>query len=247
MIRSCGDAREAHHPNELDGLVGPEQETWFVANHWGRHQPATQEGRIVDYETYQSEHPATSSHDGNRAGCGPSVEVVDECVCRLERLTRHVDGFLGRQLAKIDEACGDLTEQAGDYAALEQKARELRDQQILWEQSKQQQKERIAEEVEMLTAAWDRIEADRRMSLADADSRPAAQSDVVVAAVPVASGEAMSEQQSPNLPDPGVSNANLSNPADYFDFDSAAAGRSAALQFQQIKREIRQHARRGPS
>jgi len=200
----------------------------------------------VEYETHQSEHLATSSQ-GGRSDCnGPPADVVDECVRRLEQLTRHVDDFLGRQLTIIDQACGDLTEQAGDHAAVEEMSRELRNQQVLWEHSKQQQKERIAEEVEMLTAAWDRIEAERRTLLADDGNRPPAQS-AVVASVPVAPGEPVSEPQHPNMSDQRLSDPNLSIPADYFDFESDDTGRSAALQFQQIKREIRQHARRGPS
>ncbi len=200
----------------------------------------------MEYETHQAEHVATPASDGSGLRCGPPANIVDECVCRLERLTQHVDDFLGRQMAEIDRACGDLAEQAGDRAAVDEMSRELRKQQALWEQSRQQQKERIAEEVDMLTAAWDRIEAERRRSLADDGSRPTAPSDAI-ASTSATSGAPMPEPQDPNMANPGSSSPNLSAPVDYFDFDSAVTGRSAALQFQQIKREIRQHARRGPS
>lgn len=162
------------------------------------------------------------------AGCEPAGEILSQCAGRLEALVRRCQAFLVRQFGRIDEVTHRLERTAERQAAISQ---ELQRQQVLWEQTRQKQAEQIAEEVEMLSSAWDRIEEDRRSLLASEASLPpregAGTPDVVPAQLfPLSSG-------------PG--------PEPFLSFESSGTGRSAVLQFQQIRREIRQHARRNPS
>ncbi|MGE0374764.1 MAG: hypothetical protein AB7Q45_05065 [Planctomycetaceae bacterium] len=180
--------------------------------------------------THHPERSATSSSDDRRAAGGPSPQIVEECSQRLAQLAERVQTFLDSQCRRIEQACENVQQQASDHAAWEQMAHELRQQKALWEKSKQQQTERIAEELNFLAAAWDRIEAERRhLPTNDGVDPPAMPAPAAAPVPPIA------EQPNP------VNSANL------FDLPVAASGRSAALQFQQIKREIRQHARRSPS
>lgn len=169
---------------------------------------------------------AASSVEQNGSG-GATDKHVEICARRLTALARRIDEFVGAQLKKIETAYTRLEREAANYARLEQKSQELRQQQIEWEQKRADQAARIAEELEILTLAWDRIEAERRTLLsADIDSPPAKPE----------------EAESP--PTPPMPESAMPAPLSFFDFESSTTGRSAALQFQQIKREIRQHARR---
>ena len=167
-----------------------------------------------------------------RAG-GPTTQDVDACVHQLAALARRVEEFVAGHLKKIELAYNRLEREAANYAQWEQKSRELRQQQADWEQKQAEQAQRVAEELETLTMAWDRLEAERRSLLADDDGRPRSE-NVTTAAPP---------REQP-LPIPSASDPPPPAPLNFFDFEAGVTGRSAALQFQQIKREIRQHARR---
>lgn len=173
-----------------------------------------------------------SSSDGDSGMGEPGPDVLDECGRRLARLADRVHHFLDLQCRTIEEICQNVRQQAEEQSAWEHMARELRQQEALWEQSKQQQAERIADELKFLSAAWDRIEAERRTLLMN--------DGIVAAALPPVISTAASPPATEELPGPPAA-INL------FDMPSTVSGRSAALQFQQIKREIRQHARRSPS
>lgn len=180
----------------------------------------------MEQMTGQPESQATTSAGEHSAPRTLSAEQVYACGRRLALLARKIDKFHGVQLQELERTWSELQRQAESHAAWEQMSRDLHQEQTEWEQKKAEQAERIAEELEFLAAAWDRIEAERRALLTRESDIPAA--EPVVAAAPLTAPAVVAPPAPLNLTD----------------FDSVATGRSAALQFQQIKREIRQHARR---
>ncbi|MBX3439410.1 MAG: hypothetical protein KF861_18120 [Planctomycetaceae bacterium] len=160
----------------------------------------------------------------------PRADVVDACAQRLERLARRVDAFLDDQWNVIQQVCEELERDAEDQTAWEQQASEFRQQHAEWEESKLQQSERIAEELRALSTAWDQVESERRTLLSDAANFTSEFSTEAAEAI----------EPIPACTDP-------MNPANLFEIVTSSSSRSAALQFQQLKREIRQHARRNPS
>jgi hypothetical protein len=172
-------------------------------------------------------------HSAERQPTSPAVGVVpgrlsaaDAAACgqRLEALALRIAEFMRKQIAQLEELDCDFAGTAADHAAWEEMVRELRQQRLQWEQEKAGQAETIAAEARMLTAAWDEIEVQRRRLLSDEST----------AAAPESVAESPSAQSRPETP-------SLTN---LFDCGVLGSGHSAALQFHQIKREIRQHARR---
>jgi hypothetical protein len=155
----------------------------------------------------------------------PSAAEATACAQRLEALAGRFVAFLRNQIAQLEELGCDFAGTAADQAACEQMVRELQQQRLQWEQEKRAQAEKIAAETRMLTAAWDEIEAERRRLLTDEST--AASSESAVESAPAAP----SAPETPSL-------------GHLFDCGVLGSGHSAALQFHQIKREIRQHARR---
>ncbi len=153
-----------------------------------------------------------------------SVVDVERSAERLASVTGRLMTFLQTNIDQLQDVAEELAHSAQRCAEMEEAARDLESRRVGWEREQKLEAERIAEETRLLMNAWDQIEAERRERLTAncAETGLASERPEVTPA------------QSPR---------SLSD-TDLFDLGVPRSSQQAAMQFQQIKREINNHARR---
>ncbi len=152
---------------------------------------------------------------------GPDFDSVR----RLEAVVADVHQFLDSQLDRLEQErleCRHLLER---QAAIEQTYDQLKRQQQEWKQHREEEVRRIEQETTALLQAWERLEEEQRRIRLMGQGVPS----------PVATQSAATPAS------PGVARPASQDLIDAVHFPTYEP---AAVQFQQLRREIRQHARR---
>jgi hypothetical protein len=148
-----------------------------------------------------------------------------ECVARLDELVTKCVSFLQGQMQRLDQEYQDLdglqSTPSEDGRAFE----DLSEQQAAWERRQAEEESRINEQLECLTQAWNLLEDEQRRQMTEG---PAPHTAGALQPTPFDNAQA-------NTASTGV---------DLIDAPCDLSSSAAEIQFQKLKREIRQHTRR---
>lgn len=186
--------------------------------------------------------PAEEGDCGNRAdapdagGSECRAETVLQAR-RLRAIADRMEDFLLGQILRLEtamQACS-LPEDSTHRGI----SGELQEERARWEAERQHELQRLQEETDRLTEAWERVEAEQRRLLGERESMRA-QSRV---ARSHALGSAL-----PGDPEEALAACGRYRPGEaaretVLD-DEPLTAEMAAMQFQQLRREIQKHARR---
>lgn len=159
-----------------------------------------------------------------------------ECAHRLESLVRRASTFIAQQLGQLD----DLALQMAAELRTSPCAEGVTDRdQAEWLRQKAEDERRIEEQLDHLASAWKDLESEQRrlMTLDRAPHQPSFQS---APAMVSQASEAESEPALATGPQPDAAPRSR----DLIDATAPQDAAAAALQFQKLKREIRQQTRR---
>ncbi len=153
-----------------------------------------------------------------------SIRDVARSTERLTSVTSRLMTFLHSSIDQLRNVATEMSLSVHHQAALDEAARDHEARRADWDRQQELEAERIAEETRLLLDAWDQIEAERREMLT---------AKCVGEGLGTDPPEAMLPQTPRSLSD-----------TDLFDLGVPRSSQQAAMQFQQIKREISNHARR---
>lgn len=153
---------------------------------------------------------------------------VEECSARLAALTARMSTFLKAQIDSLQAAAKEVESASELQAKYEAMTLELAEQQQEWERHKEAEALRMAADARLLSEAWDEIENERRERLSQGS--PAGGHQV--------------EYSMPEVSDPAPPTSQSMSDTALFDLGMPKSAQPSSVQFQQLKREIRQHARR---
>lgn len=151
-----------------------------------------------------------------------------DCALRLESLVRRTSTFVTEQLGQLNELGGQLADHARPQPATDHGNAQ-------WTQQKATDQRRIEEQLDHLAQAWKELESEqRRLMMQERSDRPGVNEpsdpETTVHAEP---------PPTPTAPVPDRRSLDL------IDAAAPADAAASALQFQKLKREIRQQSRRG--
>jgi hypothetical protein len=165
----------------------------------------------------------------------PSSAQLSQCVRRLESLVRRTSAFVSQQLGQLDDIGLQF---AADLQAMGT-ACEAHNPDPEWLRHKADDERRIEEQLEHLAMAWKELESEQRRLLMMHRNTPGAAMETAAAVI---DGSSATEDFESPLPVPAAAAAH--RPRDLIDETAPQDAAAAALQFQKLKREIRQQARR---
>ena len=156
--------------------------------------------------------------------------AVENCADRLSRLTERMVSFLQTHLSRLQDAALAMDAFSQQMAEFEVKSEEFHQRQADWEQQKERENTQMAEDARLLSQAWDRIEMERRENLTMGSAI-----EMSVMDAPVNQTVSLREEKpaQPSLTD-----------TDLFDLGIPTLTQTPAMEFQQLRREIRQHSQR---
>ena len=162
-----------------------------------------------------------------------NAEEVAAVADRFQKLATRIEAFLSSQLRRIDEAL-QLSESKYVFdATAKRAANELEEERQRWEQQRQKECEQVRQQQQLLVDAWENLEAEQRQLLFARNSMKISDDgdahDVAVKQAPLSHATAVAED------DLNRSQAQGDN----------SSAEPTSVQFQQLKREIRRHVRRG--
>ncbi|MCA9076843.1 MAG: hypothetical protein KDA93_17585 [Planctomycetaceae bacterium] len=161
-------------------------------------------------------------------------QQVEECAIRLVTLSERLSRFLSGHVERLQEAAREIKSAAQLQAKYEAMTAEFTKKQQEWERHREAESQRMAADARLLSDAWDQIENERRERLSHGHTH-----DMPSAGY---STPEVSHQETQASPAPQT-NHSLSDTA-LFDMGVPKSAQPSTVQFQQLKREIRQHARR---
>lgn len=159
-------------------------------------------------------------------------DPLADCARRLESLVRRTSAFVAHQLGQLDDIGLQMAVEARQSATTDADESALESR---WTQQKTEEQERIEEQLEHLAKAWKELESEQRRLLTLERSPQAAGFDPMTAALPDSAPEGGTDAIEP-VP--------ARRSRDLIDASAPQDAAAAALQFQKLKREIRQQSRR---
>ncbi len=182
----------------------------------------------MDQSPEQFEPPSIS--EGPVAERHVDAPDVKRCADRLSVVSERMQFFLHTQIDTLQNVAHHMDAAAQQISEYETKSLELEQRQAQWEQQKERETKRMAEDARLLSQAWDHIEEERRECLATGSGieLPLIESPASAESVPQVSEQAPASHTDTDL----------------FDLGVPMSTQTPAVQFQQMKREISQHARR---
>ena len=156
--------------------------------------------------------------------CATTDIDLTDYVTRLDELVTRCVSFLQEQLQQLDQEYKSWDESPGVNGG-GQGIEDLTEQQAAWERRRAEEESRINEQLDCLTQAWSALEEEQRRQMTEGP--------------PVHSGGAVPADP----PDHGTSSM-ASIPVDLIDAPCDLSSSAAEIQFQKLKREIRQHTKR---
>ena len=157
---------------------------------------------------------------------------------RLLAVTTRVEGFLLRQVQRLESLLADCPAAGGQDLDADQLAAGLCEERRQWEDLRQQQARRLEAEAARLVEAWQRLEAEQRRLLAQRESLPPAL-ETLPGARPGRSALGMDYDRIRRSSEQGESPRGAEVALD----DEPLSPELAVMQFQQLRREILRHRR----
>lgn len=170
-----------------------------------------------------------------------SDEFTSSGARRLQVVVDRVETFLAAQLDRLERVLEQCEHGAAEQETADRLRRELQEQRRQWEQERLEEMGKIKQAGAQLTEAWDRLEAEQRRLLAERESLRSAPGGGHAQAAGPADGTAM-PTESPGATARGNPPPNGPGRSEGTAQD-AVSPEAARLQFQQLKREVRRHAR----
>jgi hypothetical protein len=168
------------------------------------------------------------------ASTSPSAQL-SQCARRLEALVRRTSTFVAQQLGQLDDIGLQLAADVREFGDVSGE----QDQDAEWLQQKADDERRIDEQLEHLARAWKELESEQRRLLMLQRSAPGETLESPAAGFDSPSATGVFESPLP-VPETRVPQRSR----DLIDETAPQDAAAAALQFQKLKREIRQQARR---
>lgn len=165
-----------------------------------------------------------------------TTDQLSQSARRLEALVRRTAAFVTQQLGQLDDIGLQIAAEARERTALDADPAEHDSE---WIRQKADDEQRIEEQLEHLAKAWKELESEQRrlMMLERGTSGPATEN----------AATSMDEPATAGLPEPpsAVQETLVRHRSrDLIDESAPQDAAAATLQFQKLKREIRQQARR---
>jgi hypothetical protein len=173
------------------------------------------------------------------------VAQVLESARRVERVSGEISEFVAARFEALEQALyrqrNDLAARASCQADSEQFAR----QRAQWEREQREALEKLEAEHARLTEAWGRLEAEQRKLLTDraACERGAARTSSAPAAGHVGAEVALPSPHTAASQPPAAPATIVPDQASNQELERAVR-ESVLMQFQQLKNDVRSHARR---
>jgi hypothetical protein len=165
---------------------------------------------------------------------GNYVPKLHQNAEKLRNVAQQVESFLVRQIDRLQRELEEA-ESLGDREELERMAEEFRQMQQKWDLERQQERSRLQEDSERLAEAWQRLEAEQR--------------EVLKYRVPnnklagLGSGRASVRSAGPLAPAHPMAVAPALNGSSVGMAVATPLSHKNQLQFQQLRREMMEHAR----
>ena len=155
-------------------------------------------------------------------------------VRQLERITKRIEEFLSQHVQRLADVLDRCSESLAQEEVVHRLMDDLQHQKKQWELERQTEALQIEQEHARLIAAWEQLEAEERRLAAQSESLRLDRSAGVVVQPPAErpGGESPSGSR-------GQGNQNRS-----FVVENPIEAATSRRQFEQLKREIRNHARR---
>lgn len=163
----------------------------------------------------------------------PASAKVVELARRIEQISREVNEFLMARFEALEHALGRRHTDGAQRESSQRDTEALSQQRAQWEQEKRADVKKLEADRVSLAEAWERMEAEQRKLLID---RAACERVPAMAETPGTNGNATAEV---------APVASQVVPAKSVNEDLEKAVRESVLmQFQQLKNDVRSHARR---
>lgn len=177
-------------------------------------------------DSFHRSDQAAAASSARTPGAGVVAEAssrtdVADCAVRLESLVTKCVSFLQSRIRRLEDAYAEFDQRPAAPAGPEEQQAVLSEQQAAWDRKRAAEADRINEQLEHLSKAWSLLENEQRRQATEGTT---------------ASAPAFAQQGSPTPP--------ASSQLDLVETPGDLSSSSAAIQFQKLKREIRQHARR---
>jgi hypothetical protein len=157
---------------------------------------------------------------------------------QLQQIAAQIQSFLSRQIDRLEQEISTCAPATEEHAELEAMLNEFRQERADWEQEKLQEQRRIHEDSQRLIEAWQRLEAEQRELLKQRALKKTMTNSTTASMQNVSTTPASSRQEPVTT---GISSVASPGPT------ASATGISHRnqLQFQQLRREMLEHARQG--
>jgi hypothetical protein len=174
--------------------------------------------------------PAFGSQLAEGATGGDYVPKLRHKAEKLRNVAEQVEAFLMRQIDRLQREL-EQAETLGDRYELERMTEEFQQMREKWDSERQQERNRLLEDSQRLVEAWQRLEAEQRELL---------KYRLPNKLVGLSASRAVACSSGPLSPMPttGTDNSRLVGSG-----VSAPAAHKNQLQFQQLRREMMEHAR----
>jgi hypothetical protein len=149
---------------------------------------------------------------------------------KLRNVAEQVEAFLMRQIDRLQREL-EQAETLGDRYEIERMTEEFQQMREKWDSERQQERNRLLEDSQRLVEAWQRLEAEQRELL---------KYRLPNKLVGLSAGRAVACTSGPLSPMP---TAGAENPRLVASGVAAPAAHKNQLQFQQLRREMMEHAR----
>lgn len=163
------------------------------------------------------------------------VEIADR-EKRLRQLIQRCETFCRLQFERLEECYRDLEQQA---VVSEPPDEQFRLEQEVWRRQRAEEETRIEDQLNQLTAAWAEVEAEQRRLLTQVPATTPVEAPTSRFAT-ISVEDHVETHQAGSRPVNRAGSADL----DLIDEPRRQSPGSAAIQFQKLKREIRQHTQR---
>jgi hypothetical protein len=187
----------------------------------------TPEALLRDPATSQYRQPSDMSAGGEFV---PKLQVNAE---KLRNVAQQVEAFLMRQIDRLQREL-QMAEGSGDRYEIEQMSEEFELMREKWDSERQQERTRLQEDSDRLAEAWQRLEAEQREMLKY--RVPNKMAGLSGSRTVVRSSGPLSPIPSPAPAEPSMVRGTSGTIA-------TAAAHKNQLQFQQLRREMMEHAR----
>jgi hypothetical protein len=167
---------------------------------------------------------------------GPATEYVPKLQQNAEKLrhvAQQVESFLMRQIDRLQRELQQV-ESPDDRYELERLSEEFEQMRDKWDAERQLERSRIQEDSSRLVEAWQRLEAEQRELLKYRTPNKIAG---------LSTGRSAVRSGSPLSPVPASSSKETSMVGATMGSPATAASHRNQLQFQQLRREMMEHAR----